>query len=162
MPRPSIDLQLYKAEITTLYQQHLTTAELAKYLYDKYNIKVTSRTIEARFKQWGVYKQNRTARKDDVLHARIKVLFYEVGLEEKELLTAIQEEGWEIQAGTLKSVRHQLGLFRRISSNPVAAQLETDKILNELRDQLSKGQIEGYGRGLLHQHFKSQGLMIAR
>jgi phage gp16-like protein len=43
-------------------------------------------------------KQNRTASLGLVLHARIKVLFYQVGLEEKEMLHVLQQKGFNIQA----------------------------------------------------------------
>jgi hypothetical protein len=54
-----------------------------------------------------------------VLHARIKVLFFfQVGLEEKELLRVLHAEGFDIKPQTLEYLRHNLGLFCR-AVNPM-------------------------------------------
>ncbi|KAL4866509.1 hypothetical protein BDV12DRAFT_172724 [Aspergillus spectabilis] len=45
------------------------------FIDERYSIKVPSRTIEARFKSWGIRKKNRTASSNLVLHARIKCYF---------------------------------------------------------------------------------------
>jgi hypothetical protein len=60
---------------------------------------------------WGVHKVNCIVLKDIVLHARIKVLMYQVGLLEVEILHVLKCEGWDIEACTLKYIQHQLGLY---------------------------------------------------
>lgn len=103
--RPSINLEPYKDEITELYLNNTVPSRIAAHLDNHYGISATSRTIESRLRRWGVKKSNRTASTDPVLHARIMILFYQVGLEEKELLKVLQLDGFKIEASTLKYVR---------------------------------------------------------
>jgi hypothetical protein len=60
----------------------------------------------------------------------------------------------DIISRTLKYLRHRLGLFRR-TRNPVIAQQQVETVIKEFEKELEKGQIEGYGRRLLHRHFRS-------
>jgi hypothetical protein len=53
---------------------------------------------------WGVHKVNHTALKDIVLHARIKVLIYQVSLLEVEILYVLKYKGWDIKACILKYI----------------------------------------------------------
>lgn len=108
-----------------------------------------------------ISKLNCTTSTDFTLHARIRVLIYQVGLEEKELLQVLQIEGFQVQARTLKYIWHGLGIFRR-ASNSIAAQAQVEEVLSTLQQELESGQIEEYGRKVLHQHVRSQGFMISR
>ena len=161
MPRPSINLEPYKDEIIHFFQNNTSSKRISIFLYQQYGIEVTSRTIESRLRSWGIRRKNRTASSDPVLLARIKLLFYQVGLEEREMLYALQQEGFDIQASTLKYIRHQQGLFRRVR-NDVIAQAQVEDVLSQLKTEISTGQIEGYGQRLLQQHLRSQGYMISR
>jgi hypothetical protein len=161
MPRPSINLEPYKAEIIDLFKTNTSVSSLIEFLSDRYNIQVKERTIRSRLQAWGVQKQNRTASSNTILHARIKVLFYQVGLEEKDLLHALQCEGFDLTAHTLKYLRHRLGLFRR-TRDPITTQLQVENVIQELQKELEKGQIEGYGKELLYRHFRRHGFTIAR
>ncbi|KAL4965070.1 uncharacterized protein BDV14DRAFT_189871 [Aspergillus stella-maris] len=161
MPRPSIDLEPYRQEICDLYQTGTFIDNIALLLANKYYIKVTPRTLKTRLKKWGASKQNRTASNDTALHSRIKVLMYQVGLNEAEILRILQLEGFDIQARTLKYIRQRLGLVHW-TANPIINQAKVEKVMNTLRTELSTGQIEEYGRRMLHTHFKSKGLLISR
>lgn len=161
MPRPSINLEPYREEISNLYQTGTIPDSITKLLYNRHGIQVTSRTIKARLSKWGIQKQNRTASTDEVLHARIKVLMYQVGLNEEEILHVLQLEGFNIQARTLKYVRQRQGFLRR-TTNTIADQAIVEGVLKQLRTELSSGQIEGYGMRMLYHHFRSQGFLIAR
>lgn len=160
MPRPSINLEPYKAEIIFLFQHDNSADSIASILRDKYNLQVQNRTIRSRLQVWGIRKHNRTTTSDTVLHQRIRILFFQVGLEEKDLLRTLQAEGFEITQRTLYRLRLQLGLRRR--TNPIEAQQQVDKIVRKIQTELGQGTIEGYGKELLHRHFRSQGLIVAR
>jgi site-specific recombinase XerC len=80
MPRPAINLEPYQDWICDHYQTGSTPDTIAELLASQHGINITSRTIKARLSTWGIQKQNRTATTDKVLHARIKVLIYQVGL----------------------------------------------------------------------------------
>jgi hypothetical protein len=161
MPRPSIDLEPFKAEIIRQFQNDISCALIEEFLYTQYGIDVNQRTIYSRLRAWGISKRDRTAKSDRVLHARIKVLFFQVGLEEKDLLRVLRLEGFDIKPRTLKHVRHYLGLYRR-TRNPLVLQQQVETIIEELEKQIKKGQIEGYGKELLHRHIRNQGFIIAR
>ncbi|RJE22166.1 hypothetical protein PHISCL_05486 [Aspergillus sclerotialis] len=115
--RLSINLEPYKDEITGLYLNNIVPNKIAEYLANFYGISATPRTIEARLRRWGIKKSNRTASTDQVLHARIMVLFHQVGLEEKQLLKDLRLDSFKIKASTLKYLRHKLGLFRRTTNS---------------------------------------------
>ncbi|KAL6229678.1 hypothetical protein BDW75DRAFT_235014 [Aspergillus navahoensis] len=53
---------------------------------------------------------------------------YQVGLNEAEILKILQLEGFDIQARTLRYIRHSLGLV--------------EKVMDTLRTELSTGQIK--------------------
>jgi hypothetical protein len=161
MPRPSIDLEPFKAEIIRQFQNDISCALIEEFLYTQYGIDVNQRTIYSRLRAWGISKRDRTAKSDRVLHARIKVLFFQVGLEEKDLLRVLRLEGFDIKPRTLKHVRHYLGLYRR-TRNPLVLQQQVETIIEELEKQIKKGQIEGYGKELLHRHIRNQGFIISR
>ncbi|KAL4872283.1 hypothetical protein BDV12DRAFT_183231 [Aspergillus spectabilis] len=161
MPPPTINLEPYQQEISSLYRSNTSSKSIAEILGNQYGIQVKARTIESRLNRWGVKKQNRTAANDPVLHARIKILMYQVGLEEDEILHVLQHEGFYISARTLKYVRHLLGLFRR-TTNTILDQQQVEQVLEKLRTDLSNGQIEGYGQRMLHTYFRSQGFLIGR
>ncbi|KAL4860997.1 hypothetical protein BDV12DRAFT_191372 [Aspergillus spectabilis] len=135
MPRPSINLERFQAEISNLYQNGTNPLTIANIINNQYGIKVGERMIKTRLSIWGIQKSNRMAARDTVLHARIKVLIYQVGLSDEEILHTLGLEGYDIQARTLRYIRHQKGFLRRLA-NP------------------------GYEIGFLHQHFKNQGFLI--
>lgn len=161
MPRPSINLEPFQAEISNLYQTGTNPRTIANIISNRYGIKVGERTIKTRLSIWGIQKSNRTASRDTVLHARIKVLIYQVGLSDEEILHTLKLEGYDITPRSLKYIRHQKGFLRRLA-NPVADQAQVENVLNQLRTDLATGQIEGYGIRFLHQHFKNQGFLIGR
>ena len=69
MPRPSIDLESYKTEIISLFQNSNSSASIASLLQNKYNLEVRERTIKSRLQEWGIRKQNCTTTSDTILHA---------------------------------------------------------------------------------------------
>jgi hypothetical protein len=154
-------LEPFKAEIIRQFQNDISCALIEEFLYTQYGIDVNQRTIYSRLRAWGISKRDRTAKSDRVLHARIKVLFFQVGLEEKDLLRVLRLEGFDIKPRTLKHVRHYLGLYRR-TRNPLVLQQQVETIIEELEKQIKKGQIEGYGKEFLHRHIRNQGFIIAR
>jgi hypothetical protein len=161
MPRPPIDLEPYRQEICDLYKTGTFVDNIVVLLANKYYIKVTPCTLKSRLKKWGISKQNCTASNDTVLHSRIKVLMYQVGLNEAGILKILQLEGFDIKARILKYIRHNLGLVHW-TTNPVINEAKIERVMNTLCTELSTGQIEGYGRRMLYTHFKSQGLLISR
>ena len=160
MPRPSIDLEPYKAEIISLFEHDNSAASIATTLQTKHNLKITDCTIKSCLQGWGIHKRNHMTTSDIVLYNWIKILFFQLGLEDKELLQVLQDEGFDVTNRTLKRLRTQLGL--RCRTKPIEAEQQADEIVQAIEKELEKGTIEGYGKELLHRHFRSQGFMIAR
>lgn len=113
MPRPKVNLDPHEAEICRLRRSKVPLQDIVHLLDHKYGIKVAVRTVNSRLSEWGFRANNRKAAKDTVLHARLKALMYEDGLDDQQILTALQREGFDINARTLKYVRHRLGFLRR-------------------------------------------------
>jgi hypothetical protein len=160
MPRPSIDLEPYKDEIVALFRNDNSIEAIALHLRTRHQLQVQSRTIKSRLRAWGVRKNNPATTTDSALHDRIKVLFFEASLEENEILAALTADGYKVTPRTLRRIRHKLGLLRR--TNPAQAQQQVEEIVSALMAELERGIIQGYGRELLHRHFRSNGYMIAR
>ncbi|KAE8334194.1 hypothetical protein BDV24DRAFT_156997 [Aspergillus arachidicola] len=140
MPRPTIDLEPYKAEITALYQRNEPVAAIQDYLKESFNLQLSKRTLESRLQEWGLLHQDRTVSINTDVQARIKVLFFQVGLEDKDILYVLHQEGVTLSPRTLRRMRKSLGLR------------QTEAILQALLEESEKGRIQGFGRRLLYQH----------
>lgn len=159
--RKTINLEPYKDEIILLYSSSTSVDSIRTSLQEKYNLQISKRTLESRLQQWEIRRQDRTITSNPLLHARIRVLFFQVGLEDKELLSVLQKEGFFIFSRTLRRLRTQLGLFRRVR-DPLAQQLQREEMLQVLVREAERGVIQGYGKELLHRHIRSKGYIIGR
>ena len=108
--------------------------------------------MSSRLQAWGVRKYNpRSVRKEPALLERVQELFYKLGLEDTEILTVLQSEGFQITARTLRRVRTELGLIRR-TDDPSQKQVQEKLALQGLIKEAEAGTIEGYGKELLYCH----------
>ena len=87
--------------------------------------------------------------------------FTKLALNEADILKILHLEGFDIQARTLKYIRHSLGLVYW-TTNPVINQAKVEKLLDTLLTELSTSKIEGNGRRMLYTQFMSRGLLISR
>lgn len=161
MPRPTIDLEPYKAEITALYQRNEPVVAIQDYLKESFNLQLSKRTLESRLQEWGLLHQDRTVSINTDVQARIKVLFFQVGLEDKDILYVLHQEGVTLASRTLRRMRKSLGLVRRTDSL-FERQCQTEAILQALLEESEKGRIQGFGRRLLYQHMRTRGHIITR
>lgn len=158
--RPPIDLTPYQLELCGLFQEGLTFNQIAVYLHDTYQINVNTRTIKRRFRDWHLSRRLPTP-VEEAAKKRIQILFFEIGLEDKDILAVLQAEGFNIGKYVLVRLRFELGLRRRIRG--VEEQQKADELVRRLvAEELEKGVIDGYGRGYLHTHFRQRGHIIAR
>ncbi|OOQ88952.1 hypothetical protein PEBR_09984 [Penicillium brasilianum] len=116
MPRQQINLEPYRDEIITLFQHGISSDSISRTLESRYNIQVKERTIQSRLRKWGIRKRSRTTTADEVLHARIKVLFMQDRLTDKAMLKLLRQDGYDISERTLRRLRFQLGLHARAST----------------------------------------------
>ncbi|KAL4889310.1 hypothetical protein BDV59DRAFT_195730 [Aspergillus ambiguus] len=159
--RKAINLEPYKDQILSLYSSHLSVNSILAYIQDEYSFQISKRTLENRLQQWGVYRQDRTTSSSSLLHARIRVLFFQVGLEDREILQVLEKEGYSISSRTLRRLRINLGLYRR-TKDPITQQLQREEILDVLVQEAEKGIIQGYGKEMLHRYIRNKGFIIGR
>ena len=96
MSHLSINLKLYKIKIISLFQNNDSSAFITNLLQNKYNFKVRERMIKSCLKEWGIQKQNYIIISDTILYTQIKILFFEINLEEKKLFYTLQNKEFEI------------------------------------------------------------------
>ncbi|KAE8553419.1 hypothetical protein EYB25_004801 [Talaromyces marneffei] len=165
MPRQAIDLEPFKAQIIALFNSGSSCQSIQQRLHDRHSIDVSERTINNRLRDWGHWQSqtryDRTSMHDNALKERIRALFFEAGLEERDLLRTLQREGWNIKPRTLRCLRTSLGLVRR-TNDPITRQAQVLEVREDLINSIENGQTEGYGRGFLHQYIRQQGHVITR
>lgn len=159
--RPRVDLEPYKPEIVGLFEKKMKSDDICKHLKRQHDIQISSRTLTKRLQLWGVKKKTESNTSNQALHARIKNLFFELGLSDQDIVTVLHDEGYEVSHRTLRRLRHQLGIRLRLDS-PAQQQAQVREILDALTEEMNKGTIEGYGKELLHNHFRSKGHVFAR
>lgn len=162
MVRTPINLELYKAQITTLFESGMNSASICDILYEEHNVRIHSRTLSSRLRAWGIRKYAlRTARQEPEFLERVKYLFSEIGANEAEMLRVLRIEGFQINARTLRRVRGKLGLVRR-TDDPIQKQNQKETTLGLLLEEIQKGTIEGYGSETLYRHMRQAGQHVPR
>ena len=160
MPRSSKNLELYKTEIISLFQNNDNFYNsIASILQNKYNIQITRHTIASHLKEWEIWKWNHTITFNTVFHAWIKILFFKIDLEDDNMLHTLQDEKFAITSQTLRDVQHWLDLW--CHTNSIEAQQQTDKIIQAIEKELKKETIKRYEKKLLHYYFWNRDFMIA-
>jgi hypothetical protein len=158
--RRKVNLDAFRVELTGLYAEGLTVDRLKTYLKEQYEFDVTSRTIKRRLQDWQIRKRQVT-RVSDELKRRIQVLFFEIGLNDEDMLCVLQGEGFEIRKSALSRLRVELNLRRSLRTEE--HRIQADQVVGRLvEEELKEGVNDGSGRGYLHTHFRQQGHIIAR
>ena len=114
--------------------------------------------IKSCLQQWEIYKQNCMTTSNTLLHAWIQILFYQVSLEDKDMLHVLQAEDFDIDDQTLRRLHIQLDLWCCM----MKVQQQTDEIIQKIQEELKQETIERYEKKLLHHHFKSKNLIVAQ
>jgi hypothetical protein len=96
MPCSRKNLKSYKTEIISLFQNNNSAVTIATILENKYDLIVKDCTIESHLQQWRIHKQNHIIIFNTALHAWIKILFFEIDLEDDDMLHALQDERFDI------------------------------------------------------------------
>ena len=76
------------------------------------------------------------------------------------MLHALKLEGYQIERTALVRIRREQKLWRRLSVFERAG-LE-EQLYEAIKEELDKGSIKGYGRRLLHDHFRTIGFIATR
>src|SRR4051794_34760703 len=97
-------------------------------------------------KQWAFKKIIRTVQ-TPAMYQRIITLFYDIGLEDDEMLHVLKSDGYEISMRGLKQLRIELNIIRRYPRHMVDE--NNQKIREWMEREMQTGNIETFGRGLL-------------
>jgi hypothetical protein len=159
--RPQIDLEPYKDKILFYYQtNNRPVSYICARLNQKYGLQCSERTMHDRLKHWDITKRQSVPR-SEVLEARIRLLFYEVGLSEAEMFKVLRTEGVKITQRNLGRYRRELGLRRRLTSREMID--EADRAAEDwIKLELEEGPVEGFGQEYLYSHFRQKGYILAR
>ena len=161
MGRPSINVMLYRSEILDLRQRGLRSEEISQTIQRLFDVKISSSTIKRRLREWDVMSKRKQTEDSPELRVRIRYLFFEIQLEDEDMLRTLKTEGFDLGLTGLVRLRKEMGLHRRLRGEE--AQQEADEVLrHHIQEQQQKGTIEGYGRGLLFTHFRQQGINTSR
>ena len=105
--RTTIDLEPYKAQIITWFQdENKTSDEIAGLLRESYDKSVAPRTVKRRLKDWNITKRTR-AENTSTLQARIEYMFCILGFTDSEILHALKHEGYRIEMTSLVRIRRE-------------------------------------------------------
>ncbi|KAF2796715.1 hypothetical protein K505DRAFT_359073 [Melanomma pulvis-pyrius CBS 109.77] len=110
--RRAINIQPHKEELVGLFHEGLTYEQLRTWLANTHHVTASLRTIKTWFKRWKVTRRLPTGIEDRIKR-RIQVLFFEVGLEDHEILEVLRGEGHTIGKYTVTRLRLELGLQKR-------------------------------------------------
>ncbi|KAJ5449521.1 uncharacterized protein N7458_005970 [Penicillium daleae] len=156
MPRPQIDLEPYREEITLLYSQNARIANIQT-IIQSHGVNISLRTLKTRLSSWGLRRQ--LPSQNEALHARLLTLITEAGLSAKETLEVLQKEGFRVSEPTLERLRKRLGIQLRTNC-PLQRQQQRLEIEVLLTEELGIGDVEGYRRRILYHHLRRHGFLF--
>src|SRR5690242_6351467 len=124
-----------------MYLEGQTFQDLITWLLEKHGVQVAERTIRGRFKDWKVSRKLSYEQEQQMIPI-IKTLFFELGLNDKEMLIDLQRQGLYITQYALVRLRFKLGLRRRIR-DPEQRREAEERVRALIEDGLQTGAIEG-------------------
>ena len=156
---PAVDIEPYRDEIISLSQTGASSKAISDSLRSTYSLNISPRTIHRRLETWGIVPS--TSAKDTALHDRLRTLIFQLSLSDQQILPILQTEGYKISNRTIRRLRNQLGIHRRV----VSAEGKADRaveIQQVIESEINIGEIEGFGKNLLHNHLRRHGYLFPR
>jgi hypothetical protein len=147
-----------KDAIITWFHDNVTHKNISLKLEAEYSVTVSERTIRSLLASWKLTRRVRVKETGE-LKARIAYLFF-LGFNDTEILHVLKLEDYNLEKRTLQRIRRNLGIWRRLSVFDRAQQEE--QLREAIKEELDKGTIEGFGKGLLYTHFRSAGYIATR
>jgi hypothetical protein len=153
--RPPINLDRHREQLIGLYHASMTLDHLIDFMYDHHHISINKRTIKRRFKLWNVRKYISSDCSQE-MQDRIVELFFEAGLNDREMLQVLKADGFTIGLYALIRIRFNLNLRRRmVTDEEKAASQESAR--TALIKALESGEVEGYGYRYLQIYLRQRG-----
>jgi hypothetical protein len=158
---PRLTVNNLQTEITDQYIAGATIEELRASILADYGTRVSQRTLERRLHAWGVSKNVQLSPETrGLLKLRIAFHFHR-NLNDEEIQWALIHEGFEnLPLRTLARLRLSMQLIRRTTLR--GREEAQEELRKQVQTELDKGNIENYGRGALHVHFRKIGMSVAR
>ena len=156
---PAIDLEPFRDEIISLAEKGTSYQSICNSLQSIHNLKVDRTILSTRLKTWGFI--SKTFAEDTILHDRLRTLIFQLSLLDKQILPILQSEGYKISGRTLRRLRGKLGISRRVVSAEGKADRSAE-IQRVIESEINTGDIEGFGRSLLHKHLRRHGYLFPR
>ena len=148
-PRP-INLSLYRAQIIKQARINVKYEEIAKRLQDLHRIAIDQRTIKRRLQQQDV--KVKTIILNMPLFCAQIAIFFRLSNTNKETLKDLINMGYQTSIQTIKRIRKEIGLIRRIN---VFDKKAIDKqMFKVLQRELDNRLIAGYSKRHLHVYFR--------
>jgi arginine repressor len=160
--RPRIDLDPYKDEIIGLFNQKYTTEIICALMKQRHSLDLSDGTLSRRLREWGLRRLPSKRVDDAALRERITSLVRD-DLSDKEIAEILRrEESFSgLSQSKVSKTRRKMGLRLR-TDDPQARQAQDAQIEEVIRQEIEKGEIEGYGRRLLHSHLRAKGHVFPR
>jgi len=143
-----------------MFTEEFTVDQIVRHLHEEHNVQITSRTVQRRLKDWSVRRRAATIVSDE-LKQRIQYLFFEISLDDKEMLKVLQSEGFQLNKWALIRLRFELNLKRSVRTEADLRE-SNERIHQMISDELQKGVIDGYGYRYLYTHLRQKGHIAAR
>ena len=160
MPNLPLPLDQFKDDISKwIYQDLLTTKEVASQLSIRLGRPCSVRTLGNRLQEWGFSRRNQV---DDssTLRLQIAILFQQSYSDENIVRQLARSSQITISIRQVARIRKKIGFVRRMT---VWQRQQANEQLSDLvRKELDSGEIEGYGRGLLDTWFRRKGISVIR
>ncbi|KAF1936682.1 hypothetical protein EJ02DRAFT_479412 [Clathrospora elynae] len=155
--RPRTDIAPFEDDLRALFEEGLTFRQLADWLYEEHQVRCGLTTLKDRFRRWDI-RRCITSDVEQQLKNRIIVLFYQLNLDDSEILRMLHAEGYtNISPATIVRLRFTLGLKHK-DEQDIADILAYGLVEEEMK----KGIIDGYGRQMLQVHFKQHNMFFSR
>src|SRR6266496_4759341 len=157
MPRPRNEIDQYREDIIKWHLSGIGIVHIRERLRTNHGIKVNSRTINRRIKDWELPPQRQAAvLEDPELMKEIESCIFRIGLSETQTLQVLRAKGWEIAAWQLKRIRldPDRRWLRRVNDpeDRVARLEAVEEAMLEMRKQSNA--LAGYRRTLLQSYFR--------
>jgi hypothetical protein len=159
MPRPSINIEVWKQYIIDLYVDGAQPGDIANDIQRRTGLPCSERTIQRRLTHWEVPRRRKKSVVTDELRERIVALFL-LGTSERDMLRILRQDGFTIEPRRLQKIRLEEGVRLLRSTrwlDEADEEAQMVRLQEIVEEELEKGTIEDFGRTHLYYHFRALG-----
>jgi hypothetical protein len=161
MPRPQTDLNPYQDFVIEHFLDHnMNPNEIASALRRRHGLRVNGRTIQRRLHNWNVRKRARLKDNTALFKERLKFLFYQKGMNDREIIKQLNNEGWGVSQRTVKAYRQHTGILLRVNGKD--KEKADAEALAIVQGELQKGTVQEYGRTFRQSRYRSLGKNLTK